>query len=374
LSDAYIEHPDERPLELAHARPDVRRDELEHGVGDRRVEVVELRLLAQDGDPVLELREVDVRHHPPLEAAHEPRLEPGDLLRRPVGGEADLPPRLVDGVEGVEELLLRALLPLQELHVVDEQQVGLAVAPPELLRRPPLQRGDELVRELLGPHVGDARARVALEQHVGDGLHEVRLAEPRVAVDEQRVVDLPRRLRRPLRGRRRHVVRLADDEVVERVARVERRLRPRVGPRGRRERRPGRAGRRRRGARRLGRRLDEEVELRALAQLLVDLERHVHRVAERHRGVARQQRRVLRLVPLGAEPVRRADHDAPPLEGERRGGLEPRAEGLFGKLLAGAGEEPVPHFGGRERHYGGLRRTGRDAGREGCGGPHAKSI
>jgi hypothetical protein len=81
---------------------------------------------------VLELGRSTCATIPHSKRLTRPRLEPGDLLRRPVGGEADLPPRLVDGVEGVEELLLRALLPLEELHVVDEQQVGLAVAPPEL--------------------------------------------------------------------------------------------------------------------------------------------------------------------------------------------------------------------------------------------------
>ena len=49
-----------------------------------------------------------------------------------VGGEHDLAARLVQGVERVEELLLEALLALDELDVVDEQHVGrLAVLPAE---------------------------------------------------------------------------------------------------------------------------------------------------------------------------------------------------------------------------------------------------
>ena len=53
---------------------------------------------------------------------------------------------------------------------------------------------------------------------MGDSLHEMRLPEPRVAVEEERVVDLPRCLRRGMRGRGGELVRLSDDEVVERVA------------------------------------------------------------------------------------------------------------------------------------------------------------
>ena len=68
---------------------------------------------------------------PPLEPAAQPVLQGRDLLRRPVGRDDDLLVGVVEGVEGVEELLLRPLLALQELDVVDEQDVGLAVAPLE---------------------------------------------------------------------------------------------------------------------------------------------------------------------------------------------------------------------------------------------------
>ena len=50
------------------------------------------------------------------------------LPRRLVGADDDLLVRVVQRVERVEELLLRALGALQELDVVDEQQVDRAVA------------------------------------------------------------------------------------------------------------------------------------------------------------------------------------------------------------------------------------------------------
>ena len=53
---------------------------------------------------------------------------------------------------------------------------------------------------------------------VRDGLHEVRLAESGVAVDEERVVDLAGRLGDGVGGGGGELVRLSDDEVVERVS------------------------------------------------------------------------------------------------------------------------------------------------------------
>ncbi len=56
-------------------------------------------------------------------------------------------------VEGVEELLLRPLLVLQELDVIDEQHVGVAVAALERLLAVIPDGVDEVVRELFRAHV-----------------------------------------------------------------------------------------------------------------------------------------------------------------------------------------------------------------------------
>lgn len=95
------------------------------------------------------------------------------------------------GVEGVEELLLGAVLPGQELDVVDEQDVDGAVARPEVRGAVLLDGGDHLVHELLGGDIGHlGRSAVALADGVSDGLHEVRLAQPHASVQEERVVGL----------------------------------------------------------------------------------------------------------------------------------------------------------------------------------------
>src|SRR5579883_2471698 len=138
---------DDRALEFPDARPHVLGDEADHVFRDRMLEVVELRLVLEDRDAVLEVRRLDVGHHAPLEAAHEPRLEARDLGRRPVAREDDLATCLVECVERVEELVLCGFLPLEELYVVDQEQIRLAITAAEVVGRARLNRRHQLVRD-----------------------------------------------------------------------------------------------------------------------------------------------------------------------------------------------------------------------------------
>ena len=143
------------------------------------------------------------------------------MLGRQVARDHDLLVVVVQRIEGVEERFLRRVLALQELDVVDEQDVDLAVA--RLKDAGPVVRDrvDEVVRELLARDVPHANARVEALGVVPDRVQEVGLAEPGLPVDEQGVV----RLREGLRdGDGRGVgepVGAADDEVVEAVLGVE---------------------------------------------------------------------------------------------------------------------------------------------------------
>ena len=121
----------ERALELADVGGHLAGDELQRLGVDAHALLFGLG--AQDGDAGLQVGRGEVGDEAPLEAAAQSLLERGDLLGRPVAGEDDLLAVLVDRVEGVEELLLRALLVGDELDVVDEQQVDLAVAGPEVV-------------------------------------------------------------------------------------------------------------------------------------------------------------------------------------------------------------------------------------------------
>ena len=154
---------------------------------------------------------------------------------RPVGGDHDLAAAAVQVVERVEELLLELLGALEELDVVDEQHVDLAVAPFEARHVLRAHRVDELVHHRLGRDVANALAREELADVVADRVQQVGLAQPGRAVDEQRVVGPGRALGDRQRGRVREAVRGADDELVEGVAGIQRRGEPgRAGVRARR--------------------------------------------------------------------------------------------------------------------------------------------
>ena len=121
----------------------------------------------------------------------------------------------------MEELGLRPLLAGEELDVVHQQHVHRSVALAELEDPVVLDRVDHLVHEALARDVGEPQPRVVVEHVVPDCVHQVGLAEPHPAVDEQRVVGLARRLGHGPRGRLGELVRLAHHEALEGVARIQ---------------------------------------------------------------------------------------------------------------------------------------------------------
>ena len=142
-----------------------------------RVHPVQRGLLAQDRDPGLQLGRLDVGGQSPLEPGPHPVLEGLQPLRRPVRGDDDLLVGVVERVEGVEELLLGAFLALQELDVVDQQHVDVAV--PALEGHLPVvtQRVDEVVGELLAGDVPHPHAREQPLRVVADAVQQVGLAQ-----------------------------------------------------------------------------------------------------------------------------------------------------------------------------------------------------
>ena len=187
----------------------------------RRVQPVLDRLLAQDRDPGLQLGWLDIGLQAPLEPAPQPVLERDQALRRAVRGDHDLLAGVVQRVEGVEELLLGSFLVLQELDVVHQQHVDVAVAAAEPVLLAVADHVDEVVSELFRAHVPDLQALVKALGVVADGVQQMRLAEAGVAVDEQRVVGLGRRLGDGDGRRVREPVARPDDEGLERVLRVQ---------------------------------------------------------------------------------------------------------------------------------------------------------
>ena len=124
-------------------------------------------------------------------------------------------------LERAEELSLRALGARERLHVVDEQEVEVAVALVELfeacvrLVRRFANGGRVLVDEVLRGDASDARLGVQVKIAVADRLHEVRLAEADAAVDVKRVVLRARRCGYVLGGGDGKLVGVAVDVVLE---------------------------------------------------------------------------------------------------------------------------------------------------------------
>ena len=136
----------------------------------------------------------------------------------------------------MEKLLLGRILAADELHVVDHQQIDRAELILEVHRRAEAQCANELVHEFLGRQVDHLAARGVQADMPGDRVHQMGLAEADAAIEEERVErhGMDRAgagLGNPPGGGMGQFVGLADDEILEREARVERRrqMRPVVG-------------------------------------------------------------------------------------------------------------------------------------------------
>ncbi len=160
-----------------------------------------------------------------------------------------------------------------------------------------------------------------------DRLHEVGLAQPGGAVDEQWVVSAPGGLGHGVRGGGGQLVRLADDEALEGVALVQRRVRGRS-----------------RGRDRVLTRRHEEVHLGPLLAVYLHAEHHRRRPTEDALRGARQNRGVLRFVPLDRELVRSAEDQLPLVQRDRLGRLEPSPHRRVGKFTARLFEQALPGF------------------------------
>ena len=146
--------------------------------------------LAQDRELQGRVRRGDVD----LEPAFEPFLEPAVKERhggwRAIRGEHQLCAAVDDRIDRVEELLGGLVLSFQELDVLEQQDVHLAVAPFEGRQVRALEGGHELAGERLRRRVADLESADAERDVVADRLDEVRLADACVAIDEERVVCL----------------------------------------------------------------------------------------------------------------------------------------------------------------------------------------
>ena len=118
----------------------------------------------------------------------------------------------------MEKFLLCAVLAGDELNIIHEQQVRVAVFLAEVLGRAGADGFDHLVDKLLALNVGNLRRGVVVADGLADGEQKMRLAEAGVSVDEQGVIRLTGVLRHGNGRRMGELVARADDEAVERIA------------------------------------------------------------------------------------------------------------------------------------------------------------
>jgi hypothetical protein len=145
-------------------------------------------LAHQDGHAHLELGRLDGHRQAGVEAAGQALVDVHQPLGVGVAGHDDVRALGQQRLEGVEELLLRAVLAGEELHVVDQQQVQRVVLGLQLVEGLALVVLDHVADELLGVQVQHAGIRPVLQQRVAHRVDQVRLAQAHAAVDEQRVV------------------------------------------------------------------------------------------------------------------------------------------------------------------------------------------
>ena len=157
----------------------------------------------------------------PSEAGFQAFFEARHFLGISIRGDDDLLLAFEQRVERVKKFFLRAVLVREELNVVDEQRVERSIRRLELVHLVVLKRDDHVTHESFGVNVCDARIRIPRLDGVPHGLHQMRLAEPDTAVDEQRVVGAARILGDLHGGGFRELVALAFDETVEREIRVQ---------------------------------------------------------------------------------------------------------------------------------------------------------
>ncbi len=82
------------------------------------------------------------------------------------------------GIEGMEELLLRALLVGEELDVIDEQGIDAAVVTLELFNGVVLQRFHHVLNKPLGVHIDDFGIFFTLLDGIANGVQQVGLPRP----------------------------------------------------------------------------------------------------------------------------------------------------------------------------------------------------
>ena len=128
-------------------------DELDDFVGG--IDAAELGFFEEDGDAGFKIGFVDAGDQALIEATDEAFFEPFNFYGFAVGTEDNLFAGLVEGVKGVEEFFLRAFSFGEELHVVDDEHLGMAVFVAEIMQFALFHRLDKVIDKGFTGEIGD---------------------------------------------------------------------------------------------------------------------------------------------------------------------------------------------------------------------------
>lgn len=148
--------------------------------------------LTENGQSGSEIGCLEGHGESPFEAVTEAVRECRDFRRGAVCGENDLASGVMKSIEGVEELFFGAGLSSNELDVIYEQNVQVAVAAFESVGSLFAQGGDELGCEGFRVGVEDIQFRDVRGQIVGDSTEKMSFPETGGTVEEEGVVCLGR--------------------------------------------------------------------------------------------------------------------------------------------------------------------------------------
>ena len=210
---------DQSPFQTSEVGPDAVGDEPEDLVGD--VEIHQRRLLADDCEPGFVIGLPDLRRQTPLKARDQPLFQVLDLADRTITRDDDLLMVFVERVEGVEELLLDTLFAGEELDVIDQENVHLAIPLPETPDLVVLDRLDVFVGELLRRDVEDFGSFPMRGDVLANRLKQMGFPQADAAVEEEGIVGTPRCLGHGQRSGMGLVVAVTHHEGLERILRVE---------------------------------------------------------------------------------------------------------------------------------------------------------
>jgi hypothetical protein len=99
----------------------------------------------------------------------------------------------MEGIEGMEQALLRLLFTGYKLNIIQEQDIYTAIFVPEVLASPLSDSADELVSELFSGDIHHPRANSY--RLPADGMQEMGLSQAYTTVNKQRIVAVSRILR-----------------------------------------------------------------------------------------------------------------------------------------------------------------------------------